>query len=268
MFASESIGKIECSRLFRVRECNGRKSAIRLVLLEHDRRLIDAGEGKQLLTGVPPDAMHRGVNNLRLWPNRGCANQIRGRIDVFVQCVLTRTIEIGRLRNRIESMRCRNLRDLRGDVFVARRNDLRTTGCPTEVHLVSVVARRVVRCRHHDARRSLPVLGSEGQHRCRNLTNQPRIDARTREDLRAVFGKNIAVNATIETDDDPETAILVEQFLAVFEQVCGNTRGSLRHQNAVHAVWSGPEFAAQPSGAEANAGAKTRLELSHIACCD
>ena len=171
--------------------------------------MADASQVEQLGRGFVADTVHRRINELRLGANRHGPNQIRGGQDVFVKRVLARAVEVSRFWNLIEGLRSCNLGNLGSNLFINRRNDLRTTVFATQIDLVAVVARRVVRCRHHDASRGLPMLGCEGQNRSWNPANQPGVNAGRSKNLSAIFGKDITVFATIEPDNHAEPAVAI-----------------------------------------------------------
>ena len=217
---------------------------------------MDVGESRFVEDAqhrLPADTVHRGQDNPQIL-RRG-VDEADSLVDVGVEQILA---------NRFPArFRARHVGDgfHRGDgckdLGVERRHDLRPLsrpgdGAPTEIDLVAVIFRRVVRCRDHDRGVSVEHLESVGGHRCRPVVrHHRRATTGGHGDSRGVDSELLRPVASVVADDQVE--IVADTLTQV-----GNQPGrSTDHHCAVHAVWTGTEATTQTRGTECQGGAET-----------
>ena len=117
--------------------------------------------------------------------------------------------------------------------------------CATEVNLVAVIARRIVRSGDHDARRKISLLHGEGKHRGRHaLVEKKCLDAGGCHNFCAVACKDITVHSAVVADNR-------RWSIEILLEVCRQASCCLGNQHAVHAVRASSQLASQASGAKA-----------------
>ena len=117
----------------------------------------------------------------------------------------------------------------------------------TEINLVAVIARRVVRSGDHNARRKISLLHGEGKHRCRHaLVEKKCLDAGGCHNFCAVAREDIAVHSAVEADNR-------RWSIEILLEVCRQASCCLGNQHAVHAVRASSQLASKASGAKAKA---------------
>ena len=145
--------------------------------------------------------------------------------------------------------------DERLDVAIVGGHNLRTLVRATEVHLVSVVARRIVTRGHHH--RSTQVQFPQGggdNRRGYDVVEQGDVQAEPGEDFGGIASEHIGIHASVIADDD------ARPFLARQQKLC-EAVGRLCDENSVHAIGPGAEFTTKSRGAEGQTLSETVGQL-------
>ncbi len=203
--------------------------------------------------------MHRGVHPGEPLCAVWCGRHGRRRRDVRVDERLGSSLVAERAGQGADVSGIRDPLDVRRDLGVGGRDDLRAVVGAAEVHLVPVVVRRVVTRGHHDAGIRPQLAHREREHGRRQ---QPREEDRAQpgagEDLGGVLREHVGVATAVVPDHHGRHAGLTRGALAHErgEPGCG-----LRHEHPVHTVAARAEFAAQAGRAECEAPGEPVREL-------
>ena len=137
-----------------------------------------------------------------------------------------------------------------------------TAVCATEVNLVAVIARRIMRSGDHNSRRKVSLLHGKGKHRGRHaLVEKKSLDAGGSHYLCAVAGKDIAVDAPVVADNS-------RRPIEVLEQIGRKSSRCLSNQHTVHAVRASSQLASKARGAKAQALAAAIQQCYFVSSSD
>ena len=264
MITSASLGarqiqrEIECAGFLRVGKRDRREVGIRLVLLRNGVEVGNVGGEADPVRGLSADTVHRGehdANLRRLGRGAPRRHPFDERVD---HRLIDRVDAVGGARHLVR--RGRGV-DPGRDLGVGGRHDLHTLavlvgGAATEVDLVTVVGRRVVRGGDHDSRVAVQRphgVGGDGSGQL--LGQRQRGQARRGEHLeRRVHEVGRAVPGVAADDDLGARADRVEQILR-------HAGGGAGDDCDVHPGLAGGDGAAQTRGAEGERAAEAGVEI-------
>ena len=234
--AGDGEREVHRARLLGVREGHGREVGVGVALERYDDERGEPARLEDGLSHVPPDAVHRRVDDAQVALHRrvdeaGDAVHVPGQDVVAEHAPALAPGDGGQPPDGV---------DVRGDLGVRGRHDLRAD---PEVDLVAVVLRRVVRGGHHD-----PAGAAQGADRVREHGGRQRpgeddrAEPRPGQHLRGVPREHVGLVPGVVADDDGAAAALPE--------VGSEPRRRTDHDGPVHPVGAGAELAAQAGGAE------------------
>ena len=281
--AGQVDGQVDGTRLFRVREGDGREVRVGRALRLDQVQGLDAGLAQHPGRDLGADAVHRGQHDLQLFH---LAGQVGERLEAGPQSVggiavgvldlgaqhldLADRLVGGRRRPGLRSRFGQRHRDAsrrpdgldrRLDALVGGLHELGAThpvggDALAQVDLVAVVGRRVVGRGDHHARVSVQVPDREGQHRGRQRGGQ-QAGASPGRGHHPGDGARERIGAMPGVVADHHMELAAE----VFGQHLAKPGRGGGHHGGVHPVAAGPDHPAQPRGAEGQRGTHRVVQL-------
>ncbi len=188
-------------------------AAVRLELRVDGDGCGVAGDLEDARERLPSHAVHRGVDPGEAVGALGRGRDGGGRGDVGLHERLGRRLVAQRTRQGADVAGIRDPLDVRGDLGVGRRDDLRAVVVAAEVDLVAVVVRGVVARGHHDPGIRPQFAHREGEHRRRQQPRQEdRAEPGAGEQLGGVPGEHVGVAASVVPDHDGRSAVGARPF--------------------------------------------------------
>ena len=241
--------EVHRARLLGVGEGDRREVGVRVLLLAHHGRRVEARGLEDLEDRGAADAVQRRVDQAQVAGAVG--GQAGDGVEVAVDDVLGE--DLAGVAARDVGQRADG-RDPGGDLDVGRRHDLAAVA---EVDLVAVVLRRVVAGRHHHPGDAAQLADREGQQRRRQRPRQhQRAQPGAGHHLGGVAGEDVGVVAGVVADDDGGFA-----GSAVVLQVRRQPGRGAGDDDAVHPVGAGAQRTPEARRAELQRAVEAVLEV-------